>query len=189
MASVLLLLLCASFLVSSAFILFSKQGRRNVLLDRIQFRRRRATSGSKTPPRDLSPEKKQPVELPAPDYSDTFPPSRRHTLAELDCDLPSILGRSRDVLANSPPDSRTSCLPFTKSYLDTRKPMYTPCEFSTDEIKALGDFPDYATLSGVPLPRPYHQFDINKAHPRPYRPFRWAYHQTMCKGSSPKHLE
>jgi hypothetical protein len=59
--------------------------------------------------------------------------------------------------------------------------MFTPCEFSTEEIKALGDFPDYVTLSGVPLPEAYPEFDINKAKPRPYRPFRWNYHQTMCK--------
>jgi hypothetical protein len=67
------------------------------------------------------------------------------------------------------------------SYLEAKTPMFTPCGFSTDDIKALGDFPDYATLSGVPLPRPYPEFDIKKAIPRPYRPFRWAYHQTMCK--------
>ncbi|KAG2421797.1 hypothetical protein HFD88_005773 [Aspergillus terreus] len=47
------------------------------------------------------------------------------------------------------------------------------------DIKSLGKFPDYAALSGVPLPRSYLEFDINKALPRPYGPFRWAYHQTM----------
>ena len=50
-----------------------------------------------------------------------------------------------------------------------------------DEIKALGDFPDYEALSGVPLPEPYKEFDIKTALPRPYRPFRWQYHQTMCE--------
>jgi len=30
------------------------------------------------------------------------------------------------------------------------------------------------------LPEPYGGFDPAKALPRPYRPFRWAYHQTMC---------
>jgi hypothetical protein len=61
--------------------------------------------------------------------------------------------------------------------------MCTPCDFTVEDIEALGDFPDYATLSGIPLPEPYHDFDIKKAKPRPYRPFRWAYHQTMCKSS------
>jgi hypothetical protein len=49
------------------------------------------------------------------------------------------------------------------------------------EIQELQDFPDYAALSGIALPDPYLEFDIKKAMPRPYRPFRWAYHQTMCR--------
>ncbi|KAH7112140.1 hypothetical protein B0J11DRAFT_187640 [Dendryphion nanum] len=178
MGSFLLLLLGAAFVASSAFLLIFKQGRRNVILNRLQFRRRR-TSGSKTPPRSLSPGKKQLDSAPSPDYSETFPPSRRYTLAEIHSNRLVVLGESRDALAASPPDSRTSCLPLTTSYLEAKSPMFTPTEFSTEEIKALGDFPDYATLSGVPLPRPYHEFDIKKALPRPYRPFRWNYHQTM----------
>lgn len=50
---------------------------------------------------------------------------------------------------------------------------------SDKEIEAYGDFPDYATLSGVRLPDPYLEFNIEKALPRPYRPVRWSYHQTM----------
>jgi hypothetical protein len=49
-----------------------------------------------------------------------------------------------------------------------------------EEIACYGDFPNYASLSNVPLPKPYEGFDIKMALPRPYRPFRWAYHQTMC---------
>lgn len=41
------------------------------------------------------------------------------------------------------------------------------------------EFPDYFALSGVPLPQPVEEFDIDKAKPRPYRPFRWDYHQHM----------
>ncbi|KAH7914672.1 hypothetical protein BJ138DRAFT_999554 [Hygrophoropsis aurantiaca] len=41
------------------------------------------------------------------------------------------------------------------------------------------DLPDYAQLSGFPAPRPIPNFDITNAKPRPYRPFRWEYHQTM----------
>jgi hypothetical protein len=40
--------------------------------------------------------------------------------------------------------------------------------------------PDYFKLTGAPPPTPLLDFDIDKAKPRPYRPFRWAYHQTMC---------
>lgn len=41
------------------------------------------------------------------------------------------------------------------------------------------EFPDYFALSGVPLPTPVKDFDVDKAKPRPYRPFRWDYHQHM----------
>lgn len=50
---------------------------------------------------------------------------------------------------------------------------------SGKEIEAYGDFPDYAMLSGVRLPEPYPEFNIETALARPYRPFRWSYHQTM----------
>lgn len=41
--------------------------------------------------------------------------------------------------------------------------------------------PDYAKLTGVPVPKPLPKFDIDidTAKPRPYRPFRWEYHQNM----------
>jgi len=57
----------------------------------------------------------------------------------------------------------------------------TATGFTLDEIKRLGDFPDYSALSGIPLPAEYVGFDINKAKARPFRPLRWAYHQTMCE--------
>lgn len=42
------------------------------------------------------------------------------------------------------------------------------------------EFPDHFARSGVPLPNPVpDDFDIDKAKPRPYRPFRWDYHQNM----------
>ncbi|KDR69010.1 hypothetical protein GALMADRAFT_272187 [Galerina marginata CBS 339.88] len=40
--------------------------------------------------------------------------------------------------------------------------------------------PDYFKLSGVAPPTPLWDFDIDKAKPRPYRPFRWEYHQNMA---------
>ncbi|KAJ7168158.1 hypothetical protein C8R43DRAFT_1094745 [Mycena crocata] len=39
--------------------------------------------------------------------------------------------------------------------------------------------PDYSVLTGVRAPLPLLDFDIDTAKPRPYRPFRWEYHQTM----------
>jgi hypothetical protein len=89
---------------------------------------------------------------------------------------------------SSPADVTTSLSDWTNHLLPMKMPyqevpddMYTPCGFSVGEIKALGSFADYATLSDVPLPKPYHTFELEKALPRPYRPFRWAYHQTMCR--------
>ena len=38
---------------------------------------------------------------------------------------------------------------------------------------------DYFVLSGVPRPKPLLNFSITDARPRPYRPFRFPYHQTM----------
>ncbi|KAG6902067.1 hypothetical protein C0995_004765 [Termitomyces sp. Mi166 len=42
-----------------------------------------------------------------------------------------------------------------------------------------GALPGYAQLSGVPLPNSLWDFDVKTAKARPYRPFRWDYHQTM----------
>ncbi|KAF9452869.1 hypothetical protein P691DRAFT_771973 [Macrolepiota fuliginosa MF-IS2] len=38
---------------------------------------------------------------------------------------------------------------------------------------------NYFELTGVPPPQPLPGFNIDDALPRPYRPFRWKYHQTM----------
>ena len=70
-------------------------------------------------------------------------------------------------------------LGFETDFRKAESTRYTPTGFSIEEIEALGDFPDYAELSGVPNPQPYKEFKIETAMPRPYRPFRWAYHQTM----------
>lgn len=176
MANNILLLLGAAVIASAIFLIFQR-GRRNALLEQLHVSRRRV-SGAKTPPRSLSPSKKQ-VQPPEADYSDTFPPSRRFTLAATD--VPTKLGQAPEKVIASQVDWMKNMLPLQVSYLDADESMYTPCEFSVKEIKALGDFPDYATLSGVPLPKPYAEFNIDNAMPRPYRPFRWAYHQTMCR--------
>jgi hypothetical protein len=74
---------------------------------------------------------------------------------------------------------------MTADYMTCEDERYTPTGFSVTEIKALGDFPDYAKLSGVPLPQEYPEFNIDTALARPYRPFRWGYHQTMCTFAHP----
>ncbi|KAA8903333.1 hypothetical protein FN846DRAFT_780086 [Sphaerosporella brunnea] len=83
--------------------------------------------------------------------------------------LPLRKPKGRDA-AGTPPRS-ISPKPREKDHPNTSR--------TAAEIAAFGRFPDYAKLSGVPLPKPYPEFDIHKALPRPYRPFRWAYHQTM----------
>ena len=74
-----------------------------------------------------------------------------------------------------------SLLGFEEDYRTADDSKFVYSGFSVREVKALGDFPDYAAISEVPLPQAYEGFDIDRARPRPYRPLRWAYHQTMCK--------
>lgn len=106
-----------------------------------------------------------------------FPPSRRHTLASLE------LKGSTGSYQNVPPEVlRKRAVPSACTADWDQDDLYTPTGFSTQDIRALGRFPDYSVLTGVRYPSPYGpQFDINKAIFRPFRPFRWSYHQTMGK--------
>ena len=171
---IFVILMGAAFVLSTTTLLVYQKDRRGIILERLHFRRR-PDSGSGTPPRSLSPEKKRYQRISVPDYTTTFPPSRRSALAEIKLPATRV-----EAVTTSTSDWINRILPMKESYVNAADHLYTPCEFSIAEVKALGDFPDYATLSGVPLPQPYHDFDIRKARPRPYRPFRWSYHQTMC---------
>ncbi|KAK3069184.1 hypothetical protein LTR53_012679 [Teratosphaeriaceae sp. CCFEE 6253] len=170
-----------AFLVCSVALLIINKRQRQIVLARFRLRRSR-TSGSLTPPRSLSPEKPglSPVETSStPDFSDVFPPSRRHVLKDLPPNALRGPGESAEVLSAQAPDY-SRLVPSCEVVNTTTCPDHvTATGFTVSEIQRLGDFPDYAALSGIPLPDPYHGFDINKAIPRPYRPFRWAYHQTM----------
>jgi len=179
MYNLALLLLGAAFLISFIAYTISNKQTRNVLLNRFGLRRDRS-SGSLTPPRSLSPEKKTHLEEhTAPDYKDVFPPSRRHALAELDVNAISINGLDGRALSKLTSDTSLRVPDKEPVHSDGLSKHTTPTGFTMEEITALGQFPDYATLSGVPLPEPHPTFDINKALPRPYRPVRWPYHQTM----------
>lgn len=172
---------------------FSKT-HRSALLNRLRIRRRR-TSGASTPPRSFSPnlkslgttDRKEPPQpsVLGSDFVKTFPPSRRSALLEL---TETASPSKQDILIGPEPTLEVlqkDALPTTYAYnLDHGATKYTPTGFSVAEIKALGDFPAYDILSGVPLPQPYQNFDPDKALPRPYRPFRWNYHQTMGKTQS-----
>jgi hypothetical protein len=185
MLSALLILLGALFIAAATASLVLDGKQRRVVLERFHIRRRRAT-GSLTPPRSLSPEKQS---LPpnkaasTPDFSDVFPPSRRHALADLPPDALRGLGKSPEELSRIAPDYKLRA-PSEEVWDAEESPHHvTATGFSVREIKRLGDFPDYAALSGIPLPQEYEGFDIATAKARPYRPIRWAYHQTMCKMS------
>ena len=139
-------------------------------------------SNSTTSPNDLPSEEKAPQNAPAPaSYKDAFPPSTRERIYDAGKHLPR---EQREKLQNGPASEAEfskNLIPFTADYRECGPSTYTPTEISVEEVEALGDFPDYAALGDVPLPEPYREFDITKAIPRPYRPFRWAYHQTMCE--------
>lgn len=138
---------------------------------------RRRISSASTPPPSVMPKKPSST----PSYSTSLPPLRREALHEVaNADWGKVQKESLLDKDTSEEQIRQALLPMTADYKTCEGVKFTPTGISTEEVKALGDFPDYATLSGVPLPEAYTEFDINKALPRPYRPFRWSYHQTMC---------
>ncbi len=145
--------------------------------------RGRRTSTSKTPPRSLTPEKKVPNNASPPiAYKDIFPPSTRGNLPMWAKSWPSLYAGLKAQPAADEINRELSqdiVIPFETDYRTCSPETYTPTGISLAEVKSLGDFPDYAKLSGVPLPEAYKEFKIETAIPRPYRPFRWAYHQTM----------
>ncbi|OHF01688.1 hypothetical protein CORC01_02879 [Colletotrichum orchidophilum] len=105
-------------------------------------------------------------------YVNAFPPSQRATIAELGPQFADV--KEVDLAVTPKPLLRVDA-----DYRSASPSLFNFSGFSIDDIRRLGDFPDYATISDVPLPSPLENFDIDKAVPRPYRPFRWAYHQTM----------
>lgn len=160
---------------------------RKKLLNKLGLQQRRL-HGPFIPPQDLSAKAQglPPNEKPSssPGYEEVFPPSRRHILAELPDGSLKSPGKSGKELGQQPPNYSKLTPDKETPTADEYADHVTATGFTIDEIKRLGDFPDYAALSGVPAPEPYKDFDISKAVPRPYRPFRWAYHQTMCKLSN-----
>ena len=165
-------------IVTNVFLAINKKQRG---LPFVQLRRpnRRLSSTSKPLP---STGEKQPSKQSS--YDEILPPLRRESLHEVPTNVLSRTGGTSETDADDSVNEETvkqSILPMAVNYQTAAGNLFTPTGFSVDEIKSLGDFPDYAKLSGIPLPDAYPEFDIDKALPRPYRPFRWSYHQTMCK--------
>ncbi|OAA66829.1 hypothetical protein SPI_01405 [Niveomyces insectorum RCEF 264] len=126
------------------------------------------------------------------DIASLFPPSRRFVLPHVLPDglhIRSVAGNDddddddRDNTAAIPVDHlRAHALPSTRAVSTTAERLCcSPTGFTLPEIQSLlGTFPDYAVLSGVRHPQPCPDgFDLARARFRPYRPFRWRYHQTM----------
>jgi hypothetical protein len=164
------------FAISSVIYITLNPKRRNIVLDRLRFPRLK-TNGALTPPRSVSPGKNATSQA---GNDELFPPHRRESLAELPSNAMKGPGKSAKELSQMPPDY--SKLTPDKAVCNTDEFLnYTTATgFTVEEIRRLGDFPDYATLSGIPLPNAYKEFDIKSALPRPYRPYRWPYFQTMC---------
>ncbi|RYP03038.1 hypothetical protein DL765_010616 [Monosporascus sp. GIB2] len=109
-----------------------------------------------------------------------FPPLQRDKLEMMKTSMPLSQQKALGELLFDRRKFERSLLGLEEDYRAAEDSKFSYSGFSVREIRALGDFPDYATLSEVPLPRPYKEFEIEKALPRPYRPLRWAYHQTMA---------
>ena len=136
--------------------------------------------------KELPSEEKTPSSpLPTIDYRDIFPPSCREALLRAAENMPPA--RRQGIRAGQIDQGEfiKDVMSMNANYRECGPSSFTPTRISVEEINALQDFPDYAELSGVPLPKPYEEFKIETALPRPYRPFRWVYHQTMCTSLLP----
>ena len=187
LAAIGLLLTIVSYLVQTKSQKKRFQQRISTWISTISQRRRtsNSNSNSKTPPRSLTPEHKVPSNgPPASAYKEVFPPSTRGNLPVWTKSWSSLLAGLRttdgDAHINQVVTSH-NVVSFNEDYWKANPSAYTPMGITIAEVKALGNFPNYAKLSGVPLPEAYKEHKLETAIPRPYRPFRWAYHQTMCK--------
>ena len=172
----LLALLGLTFAISSLAYFTLNPKSREVVLSRLRISRSK-TNGSLTPPRSVSNSKDAKSQ---PGNDELFPPHRRETLAELPPGAFKGPGRFAKELSQLPPHYSRLTPDKATCNTDAFSNHTTATGFTVDEIRRLGDFPDYAILSGIPLPVEYKEFDIKTAMPRPYRPYRWPYHQTMC---------
>jgi hypothetical protein len=112
------------------------------------------------------------------EYAALLPPSQRHLLDKLRSS-PEGQATSPQEASVGEDDFRQNLVGFEENYRECDPNKFLPSGLRVREIDEIGDFPDFELLTGVPHPRPCHDFDIDKALPRPYRPFRWPYYQTM----------
>lgn len=126
----------------------------------------------------------------APSNKLVFPPSRRYLVHKLLPTTPTQFEKaSFSAIELGPELLAAKALPTSRAPTseDEEAGLLTPTGFTLKDVRALGRFPDYPLLSGVPDPEPCGDgFDISKATFRPFRPFRWGYHQTMGKSCKVK---
>ena len=150
--------LVGALVVYAAITLYRDPAKRHLVLSRLRL------SSAKAPSSPYPSEKQIGSSNPsgAPTYATTCPPFR-------------------SKLATLPHNPHF--IPLGKPYDQLRGDELTPTGFIVDEVRSLvGSMSDYAKLSGVPLPEPvWDGWTIENAKPRPYRPLRWKYAQTMCK--------
>lgn len=160
------------FIIVAAVCLAINRAQDKSFLNRIQLQKRRKTAASIL---GLSTATKTQKVSESTPYKSILPPQCQQALNEI---------LQRKVPQADEEDVLQNILPMIMEYQACQENKYTPTGFSVQEVRDLGDFPDYTALSGMPMPQPYHEFNVDKALPRPYRPFRWPYHQTMCMSST-----
>ncbi|KAI1373529.1 hypothetical protein F4677DRAFT_429192 [Hypoxylon crocopeplum] len=169
--------LASAIVVSLISFLALSKSQKDVVIKRLGLGRADASRPSTPSLEKQTPAK--PLAMSASDLLATLPPSQRGQLSKMVETMPAAQRQAMGDLAFDQNTCARSLLGFEEDYRTADDSKYCYSGFSVRELKALGDFPDYSTISEVPMPRPYPEFDIARAKPRPYRPFRWAYHQTM----------
>ncbi|KAH8162023.1 hypothetical protein CIB48_g6227 [Xylaria polymorpha] len=151
-----------AFCLSIITFLALKSSRKHINPSRFRFAR--GLNHPANPALEKDPRSK-PLASYASDLVTSFPPSLRDHLKELVPTLSLAQQKKPSNLTFTQEIFERSLLRLDEDYNDADDSKYVYSGFSIREIKVLGDFPDYSTLSDVPMPNPYLDFDIDKAKP------------------------
>lgn len=187
MALTTIVWLASAIVLSLISFLALNRSQKDVVLRRLGLGRGSASRPSTPTLEKQTSSSSKPLASSTSDLFATLPPSQRGQLSKMVETMPAAQRQAMGDLSFDPATFARSLLGFEEDYRTADDAKYCYSGFSVRELKALGNFPDYSALSEVPKPQPYLEFDIDHAKPRPYRPFRWAYHQTMCAYPLPLH--
>ncbi|KAI6083250.1 hypothetical protein F4821DRAFT_245253 [Hypoxylon rubiginosum] len=179
MALTTIVWLASAIVLSLISFLALNRSQKDVVLRRLGLGRGSASRPSTPTLEKQTSSSSKPLASSTSDLFATLPPSQRGQLSKMVETMPAAQRQAMGDLSFDPATFARSLLGFEEDYRTADDAKYCYSGFSVRELKALGNFPDYSALSEVPKPQPYLEFDIDHAKPRPYRPFRWAYHQTM----------